>query len=55
MLRGSSQQSWTSGPKVKGGGPVIFRRTPFITGVSKRYYTSDYYYEMFPAHETFLK
>ena len=40
-VKGSSQQSSTSFPKVKGGGAVIFRPGPtYYRGVGKRYYTS---------------
>ena len=40
-VKSSSQQSWTSGPKVKGGG-IIFRPGPsyYGGGGGKRYYTS---------------
>ena len=31
-VKGSSQQSSTSGPKVKGGGPIIFRLGPTYYG-----------------------
>ena len=31
-VNGSSQQSSTSGPKVKGGGPLFSGRGPLITG-----------------------
>ena len=30
MLKGAASR-WSSGPWVKGGGPVIFRRIPFTT------------------------
>ena len=40
MLKGSSQPSWTSGPKVKGGGLLFSGRRPLTTGwICKRYYT----------------
>ena len=39
-VKGSSQQSSTSFPKVKGGGPLFSGPDPLITGgVGKRYYT----------------
>ena len=41
-VKGSSQQSSTFGPKVKGGGPLFSGQGPLIMGggVGKRYYTS---------------
>ena len=40
-VEGSSQHSSTSGPKVKGGGPLFSDWGPLIMGgwVGKRYYT----------------
>ena len=40
-VKGSSQQGSTSGPKVKGGGPLFSGQGPLIMrgGVGKRYYT----------------
>ena len=39
-VKGSSQQSSTSGPKVKGGGPLFSGLGPLIMGgIGKRYYT----------------
>ena len=39
-VKGSSQQSSTSGPKVKGGGPLFSGWGPLVTGgVGKRYFT----------------
>ena len=41
-VKGSSQQSSTSFPKVKGGGPLFSGPGPLITrGVGKRYYTRN--------------
>ena len=42
-VKGSSQQSSTSFPKVKGGGPLFSGLGPLITGgAGKRYYTGTY-------------
>ena len=42
-VKGSSQQSSTSFPKVKGGGPLFSGPGPLITGeIGKRYYTGFY-------------
>ena len=40
-VKGSSQQSSTPGPKVKGGGPLFSGQGPLIMGggVGKRYHT----------------
>ena len=42
-VKGSSQQSSTSGPKVKGGGPLFSSRSPLIGegAVGKWYYTGN--------------
>ena len=43
-VKGSSQQSSTSVPKVKGGGPLFSGRGPLIMGgVGKRYYTGKFH------------
>ena len=34
-VKGSSQQSWTSGPKVKGGVPLFSGMGPLIMGFGK--------------------
>ena len=44
-VKNSSQQSSTSGPKVKGGGPLFSGPGPLIMGggrVGKRYFTSNF-------------
>ena len=43
-VKGSSQQSSTSFPKIKGGGPLFSGLGPLIMGgVGKCYYTGKYF------------